>query len=85
MRKVTLTQEMRMAKKRTHVRLSLSIESPERDPLGALRGLRKATQSIQLHVPEIVRMAREQRCTWAEIGGASALCRQAAWERFSVD
>ena len=85
MRKVTLTREMRMAKKRTHVRLSLSIESPERDPLGALRGLRKATQSIQLHVPEIVRMAREQRCTWAEIGDALGTSRQAAWERFSVD
>ena len=52
---------------------------------GHLRGLQKATRSIQLHVPEIVRLAREQRCTWAEIGEALGTTRQAAWERFGTD
>ena len=44
--------------------------------LDALRGIRKSIQGIQLHVPEIVRMAREQRCTWAEIGDALGITRR---------
>ncbi len=74
-----------MAKKRTHVKMGLSIENADRDPLGALRRIRKSIQSIQASVPEIVGMARDQRCTWAEIGDALGITRQAAWERFSTD
>ena len=74
-----------MAKKRTHVRMNLSIENADRDPLGALRGIRKSTQSVQAAVPEIVAMAREQRCTWEEIGDALGITRQAAWERFTTE
>ena len=74
-----------MAKKRTHVKVTLSIENADRDPLGALRGITKATKSIAATAPEIVAMARAQRCTWAEIGDALGITRQAAWERFSAD
>jgi ATP-dependent Clp protease ATP-binding subunit ClpX len=74
-----------MAKKTTRVRLNFSIDNADRDPLGTLRGITKAMQGIQAHVPELVNRAREQRCTWAEIGDALGTTRQAAWERFSTD
>jgi hypothetical protein len=72
-----------MAEKPTHVKMTLSIHGAERDPLSALRGLTKSAKSVQQHVPEIVEMARKQRCTWAEVGEALGTTRQSAWERFA--
>jgi ATP-dependent Clp protease ATP-binding subunit ClpX len=75
--------EKKAAAKRAHVEVTLSIEGADRDPLGALRGMMRGKQGIDAQVPQVVALAREQRCTWAEIGGALGITRQSAWERFS--
>ena len=65
-----------------HVEVTVSIEGADRDPLGALRGITRGMQGVEATVPEVVALARENRCTWAEIGDALGVTRQSAWERF---
>lgn len=55
------------------------------NPLGVIKGLTNALQSVESKLSESVREARRQRFTWAEIGDALGVSRQAAWERFSTD
>jgi ATP-dependent Clp protease ATP-binding subunit ClpX len=69
--------------KPAHVEVTVSIDGADRDPLGALRGLTRGMRGLDATVPQVVAFAREQRCTWAEIGDALGITRQSAWERFS--
>lgn len=69
-----------------HVTVQFSIEGRVADdPLGVLTGLTKGTQRIDAYVDEVVTVARANRYTWAEIGGALGVTRQSAWERFATD
>jgi hypothetical protein len=70
-------------RKAAHVETSVSIEGADRDPLGALRGLAGSMRGVQRIVPDVVKLARDQRYTWAEIGDALGITRQSAWERFN--
>lgn len=53
------------------------------DVLGKLHLIRQTGQQVDDFLVEWVAMARSRRLSWAEIGKALGISRQAAWERFS--
>jgi hypothetical protein len=42
-----------------------------------------ASRAVDKLIRQTVQDAREQGCTWAEIGQALGMSKQSAWERFS--
>ena len=66
-----------------NVGLSVEGDTSERP----LEFLTKLTECVSTLIEDLTRdaveRAREQGHTWAEIGGALGISRQAAWERFA--
>jgi hypothetical protein len=68
------------------VETTLTIDGDWRaDPLKLLAGLREASHSLDRWQRKAVRAARKRGFTWDDIGAATGVSRQAAWERFSTD
>lgn len=56
------------------------------DPLGLISKVKSCTDGlVENLIEKAVRIAREQGHTWAEVGQALGVSRQAAWQRFSPD
>ena len=53
------------------------------DVLGKLHLIRQTGAQVDDFLVEWVEMARSRRLSWAEIGKALGISRQAAWERFA--
>ncbi|MBI1777514.1 MAG: hypothetical protein HYR63_19420 [Proteobacteria bacterium] len=51
--------------------------------LGALRGGEKMLEAVRGALQVKVEILRERAVSWADIGSALGISRQAAWERFS--
>ncbi|WP_152365608.1 hypothetical protein [Microlunatus speluncae] len=69
-----------------HVEVTLGITGDWRsEPLKVITGITEGIKSLDGTLTESVHLARRQGVTWAEIGKALGISRQAAWERFSVD
>ncbi|MGI9016975.1 MAG: hypothetical protein ACR2HR_07720 [Euzebya sp.] len=64
---------------------SVSIDSPSGDALDVLGALSSMTEQITRWRRQAVAHARIQGRSWAEIGAALGMSRQAAWEQFSAD
>jgi len=68
------------------VGVSVNVSAEIKDnPLGVVKGLTSALQSVESKLSEAVQEARRQRFTWEEIGDALGVSRQSAWERFSTE
>jgi uncharacterized NAD(P)/FAD-binding protein YdhS len=52
-------------------------------PLDDLAIACQASTAVEKLIRQTVTEAREQGCTWAEIGHALRITKQSAWERFS--
>ncbi|MET1011801.1 MAG: hypothetical protein ABWY83_05425 [Actinomycetota bacterium] len=52
-------------------------------PLDDLAVACRASSAVDKLIRQTVVVAREQGCTWAEIGHALRITKQSAWERFS--
>ena len=55
------------------------------DPLRVISGISDGAKALAKWQRKAVKVARQQGRTWDEIGEASGVSRQAAWERFSTD
>jgi hypothetical protein len=67
-----------------HVNVRMEIEGDwKRYPLGAVEGISRGISILEETLTEAVDAAREQGCSWAEIGEKLGVTRQAAWDRFS--
>ena len=65
------------------VRVAVELGSSE--PLGQLRGLRAADRQLDVWQRQTVSRAREQGASWAEIGEALGVTKQAAWALYNKD
>jgi hypothetical protein len=65
------------------VRLEVELESE--DPLIQLRGLRAATRQLDVWQREAIARARQCGASWAEIGDALGVTKQAAWSLYNAD
>lgn len=65
------------------VRVEVELGSP--DPLGQLRGLRAADRQLDVWQRETIARAREQGASWADIGEALGVTKQAAWALYNED
>ena len=52
-------------------------------PLDDLAVACRASSAVDKLIRQTVGVAREQSCSWAEIGHALGISKQSAWERFS--
>lgn len=69
-----------------HVKVTVGISGDWRaEPIKVINGITEGIRSLDSTLAEAVRLARKQGVTWAEIGSALGVSRQAAWERYSVD
>ncbi len=64
--------------------LSLPAAVGVEDLLVLLRDLEADVGASERRLGECVRVLRERRATWREIGEALQISRQAAWERFTT-
>lgn len=63
----------------------LEVELASDDPLGQLRGLRAATRQLDAWQREGIARARECGASWADIGDALGVSKQAAWSSYNQD
>lgn len=74
-------RQLRIAGDGRKLRLVGDWEAAPLDGLCESAGLARAVDKLQRH---LVAQARDAGRTWAEIGEALGVSRQAAWERFSA-
>lgn len=55
----------------------------DNDPIGSLSDTARLSTAVEKLQYELIAKARENGCSWTEIGHALSISRQAAWERFS--
>jgi ATP-dependent Clp protease ATP-binding subunit ClpX len=60
-------------------------EMPTDDLVRTLTDAGRVTQGLDAHLKSTVSVLRERGHTWAQIGEAFGISRQAAWERFASD
>jgi hypothetical protein len=65
------------------VRVAVELGSSE--PLDQLRGLRAADRQLDVWQRQTIARAREQGASWAEIGAALGVTKQAAWALYNQD
>ncbi|HEX9889660.1 MAG TPA: hypothetical protein VGA69_09300 [Nitriliruptorales bacterium] len=65
--------------------MRVEVELGSADPLGQLRGLRAVDKQLGLWQREAIAGAREQGASWAEIGDALGVSKQAAWKLYNED
>ncbi len=63
----------------------MAVELGSSDPLDQLRGLRAADRQLDVWQRQTIAQAREQGASWAEIGEALGVTKQAAWALYSRD
>jgi hypothetical protein len=63
----------------------VEVELASDDPLGQLRGLRAATRQLDAWQREAIARARERGASWADIGDALGVTKQAAWSSYNQD
>lgn len=63
----------------------LAVELGSDDPLDHLRGLRSAERQLDVWQREAIARARTRGDSWADIGDALGVTKQAAWELYSRD
>lgn len=64
---------------------TVSVSSASDDALGVLAAIAASARQVAHWRLEAVTQAREQGRSWAEIGEALGMSKQAAWEQFSED
>lgn len=75
-------EPIRLQAKADHGRLRL-VGSWGEKPIDDLRVTRGATGALDTFIRQTVARARQQGCTWSEIGAALGMSKQSAWERFA--
>ena len=75
----------RLDAERSDDQVRLEVELGSEDPLGQLRGLRAATQQLDIWQREAIARAREQGQSWTQIGDALGVTKQAAWALYNAD
>ncbi|MGH9917926.1 MAG: hypothetical protein ACRD6W_03500 [Nitrososphaerales archaeon] len=63
--------------------VSLRVAMEARDPIERLRGLKSADEELGRWLVDAVAEARSKGCSWAEIGEALGVSRQAAWQLYN--
>lgn len=63
----------------------VEVELGSSDPLGQLRGLRAADRQLDVWQRQAIARARQQGASWAEIGEALGVSKQAAWALYNED
>jgi hypothetical protein len=64
---------------------TVAVQSGSDDQLGLLAALDASTRQIASWRLQVVTRARRAGHSWAEIGAAMGMSKQAAWEQFSDD
>jgi hypothetical protein len=75
-------QSIRLHAKANHGRLRLVGTWGQR-PIDDLRVACGAAGAVDKLIRQTVAQAREQGCSWSEIGSALGISKQSAWERFA--
>jgi uncharacterized NAD(P)/FAD-binding protein YdhS len=70
---------MRLDAERRDEQVRVVIELGSSDPLDQLRGLRAADRQLDLWQRQTITHARQQGASWAQIGDALGVTKQAAW------
>lgn len=66
--------------------VKLTVEDDwESDPLRVVAGVREGMSALDEWQRKAVAAARQQGCSWEEVGKACGVSRQAAWERFAAN
>lgn len=63
----------------------LAVELSSDDPLDQLRGLHAVIRQLDHWQRDAIARARDHGATWAEIGGALGVSKQAAWQLYNED
>ena len=66
-------------------KVRVEVELGSSDPLDQLRGLRAADRQLDVWQRQTITRAREQGASWAQIGDALAVTKQAAWALYNED
>jgi hypothetical protein len=75
-------KSIRMHAKANHGRLRL-VGTWGKKPIDDLRVACGAAGAVDKLIRQTVAQAREQGCSWSEIGTALGISKQSAWERFA--
>jgi hypothetical protein len=75
-------QSIRLHAKANHGRLRL-VGTWGKRPIDDLRVACGAAGAVDKLIRQTVAQAREQGCSWSEIGSALGISKQSAWERFA--
>ena len=73
----------RLDAERHEEQVRVEIELGSSDPLDQLRGLRAADRQLDLWQRQTITRAREQGSSWAQIGDALGVTKQAAWALYN--
>jgi len=65
--------------------MSVAVELDSDDPVELLRALKHADQQLDAWLRQYVAAARERGVSWAAIGEALGMTKQAAWEYYNAD
>ncbi len=69
----------------THDRVTVEVALDSDDPLVRLRGLKTADRAVERWLSRAVADAREAGVSWAAIGEALGVSRQAAWKLYNAE
>ena len=73
----------RLDAERHDAQVRVEIELGSSDPLDQLRGLRATDRQHDLRQRQTITRAREQGSSWAQIGDALGVTKQAAWALYN--
>lgn len=79
----TLDMSTHLDAERRDEQVRVEIELGSSDPLDQLRGLRAADRQLDLWQRQTITRAREQGSSWARIGDALGVTKQAAWALYN--
>ncbi len=75
----------RLAAEQRDEQVRVEVELGSAEPLEQLRGLRAADRQLDVWQRQTITRARERGASWAEIGQALGVSRQAAWALYNND
>jgi hypothetical protein len=75
----------RLAAEQRDQQVRVEVELGSAEPLEQLRGLRAVDRQLDVWQRQTITRARERGASWAEIGRALGVSRQAAWALYNND
>ena len=81
----TRSMSTRLDAEKRDEQVRVAVELGSSDPLDQLRGLSAADRQLDVWQRQTITRARERGASWAEIGEALGVTKQAAWALYNKD